>query len=126
MKSYKVVSTKPKIAPSEEQEQILTVVYLEKLGHPVFAIPNGGRRGGTIEGYRLKRGGVRSGVPDLCIPIARKGYHGLYLELKKTINSKLSDNQIYWLDLLTKQGYLALEAKGFDQAKIIIDDYFKC
>ena len=30
----------------------------------------------------LKRQGVKAGVPDLHLPVARGGYHGLYIELK--------------------------------------------
>ena len=26
--------------------------------------------------------GVKKGVPDLCLPVARGRYHGLYIELK--------------------------------------------
>lgn len=30
----------------------------------------------------LKRQGVKAGVPDICLPVARNGYHGLHIELK--------------------------------------------
>ena len=30
----------------------------------------------------LKRQGVKAGVPDIMLPAARAGYHGLYIELK--------------------------------------------
>ena len=44
-------------------------------------IPNGGKRD-SIEAKHLKIQGVKSGVPDLCLPVARKNYHALYIELK--------------------------------------------
>jgi hypothetical protein len=31
---------------------------------------------------KLKAEGVRAGVADLCLPAARRGYHGLYIEMK--------------------------------------------
>lgn len=47
----------------------------------LHAIPNGGSRS-TIEGARLKRQGVKPGMPDLCLPVGRGGYHALYIEMK--------------------------------------------
>lgn len=47
----------------------------------IHAIPNGGKRT-RYEAGALIREGVRAGVPDLCLPIARGGYHGLYIEMK--------------------------------------------
>src|SRR5262245_64718583 len=47
-----------------------------------FAIPNGGARD-VITAGRLKAEGVRAGVPDVCLPVARAGYHGLFLEVKR-------------------------------------------
>ena len=50
---------------------------LEMLLH----IPNGGKRN-KLEAIRLKREGVRAGVPDLFLPVARGKYHGMFVELK--------------------------------------------
>ena len=44
-------------------------------------IPNGGKRD-AIEAKHLKAQGVKKGVPDLCLPVARGPYHGAYIELK--------------------------------------------
>ena len=47
-----------------------------------------------IVASKLKAEGVLSGVPDLHIPIAKKGYNGLYIELNKNGKAgKVSDNQ---------------------------------
>lgn len=40
-------------------------------------IPNGGTRD-AVEAKHLKQQGVKSGVPDLCLPVPRGQYHGLY------------------------------------------------
>lgn len=48
----------------------------------LYAIPNGGERGAATAA-RLKAEGVKSGVSDVCLPLARRDYHGLYIEMKK-------------------------------------------
>ena len=57
----------------------------------LYHIPNGGSRN-KAEAANLKRQGVRAGVPDLFLPVARGGYHGPYIELKFEKN-KTSKNQ---------------------------------
>ena len=47
----------------------------------LYHIPNE-RKCTPQQGARLKRMGVKSGVPDLHLPVARGVYHGLYLEMK--------------------------------------------
>ena len=44
-------------------------------------IPNGGHRN-KKEAVKLKRMGVLAGVPDLHLPVARSGYHNLFIEMK--------------------------------------------
>ena len=53
-----------------------------------FAVPNGGSRGSNkadamIVGGRLKATGVKAGVSDIFLPIARHNLHGLFIEMKK-------------------------------------------
>lgn len=45
-------------------------------------IPNGGTRD-PVEAKHLKQQGVKNGVPDLCLPVPRGRYHGLYIEMKR-------------------------------------------
>ena len=107
---------------SELKQQIKLCVWLEKKGILYFAIPNGGSRH-MLEAINLKRGGVKAGVPDLCIPVPKKHYHGLYIELKKT-KGKLSEHQQCWLDKLSKNGYCAVVAYGYSEAQRIIEEYY--
>lgn len=52
----------------------------------LYAIPNGGRR--TISVARaMKAEGVRPGMPDLHLPVARPGYIGFWLEMKSATGS---------------------------------------
>ena len=96
---------------------------MTKRNIPFYAVPNGGSRN-MKEAVKLKRTGVRAGVPDLCIPMARKGYHGLYLELKRVKGGVVSEHQTYWLALLKAEGYRAEVCQGFDEALKVIEDYF--
>lgn len=87
-------------------------------------IPNGGKRSKS-EAARFKAQGVKAGVPDICLPCARGGYHGLYIELKRTKGGKLSATQKEWIDALRGQGYKAVVCCGFDEAKEMIIEYLE-
>ncbi len=87
-----------------------------------YAVPNGGKRN-ILEGSRLKRCGVRAGVPDLCIPIPHPPYHGLYIELKRENGGTLSPYQTAWIEWLNAHGYCARVARGAEAAKKIICEY---
>ena len=65
--------------------------------------PSGGKRD-KVTAARLKAEGVRAGIPDLWLPCARLGYHGLYIELKVP-GGRVSDKQQWWIDALREQGY---------------------
>lgn len=73
---------------------------------------------------RRKRMGVKKGVPDLVLPVARGGYHGLYIELKKP-KGKLSDDQEWWLDRLSINGYCAMVCYGWEKAAYVLEWYLK-
>ena len=71
---------------------------------------------------RNRQLGVRSGVPDLCLPIPASGYHGLYIELK-TVHGKPTDQQQRWISALNGFGYLAVVCYGWEAAKDAIIRY---
>jgi hypothetical protein len=87
----------------------------------LFHIPNGGARD-RITGAQLKAAGVKAGIPDLCLPVARQGWHGLFIELKVNGNQP-SAAQAGWLDALTAQGYLAVACWGWDEARETLEAY---
>lgn len=59
----------------------------------LYHIPNGGKRDAKTATI-LKRQGVKAGVPDLHLPVARGGYHGLYIELKvKVLRSHVAETE---------------------------------
>lgn len=107
---------------TEAQEQQAVVEYCELAHIPVFHIPNGGWRH-EHTGAQLKRQGVRPGVPDLCIPVARGGFHGLYIEMKRAKGGRLTEAQRGWLDLLRRQGYCAECCHGAGEAIDLLRRY---
>ena len=87
----------------------------------LYHVPNGGSRN-VVEAVHLKQQGVKSGVPDLVLPVARGKYHGLYIELK-TLRGRVSDTQKQWLDALRNQGYAAIVCRGADETIAMIAKY---
>ena len=112
---------------TEEQEQILVFAWarLHENKWPELCllhhIPNGGKRT-KAEAARFKRAGVKAGVPDICLPVARHGFHGLYIELKAD-KGKVSEAQANWIFALQKQGYQAVVCYGAEAAIDVIREY---
>lgn len=110
-----------------EQECLFRWAAFQRGKYPeldlLFHIPNGGTRN-THEAAHLKRQGVKSGVPDLCLPVARGKYHGLFIELKAKKNSP-SPGQKEWLEKLEEQGYKTAVCWGWETATAVIECYMK-
>jgi hypothetical protein len=90
----------------------------------LYHIPNGGYRS-KAEAGRFKAEGVKSGVPDVCLPVARGGFHGLYIELKRRKGGKVTHEQEKWIKLLSKQGYIAIAVRGWEKAAEAIMIYLR-
>lgn len=110
---------------SEHLEQVTLVNWFD-LQHPklkgrLFAIPNGGHRHAAVAA-KLKREGVRRGVPDLFLPVATATYAGLFIELK-TLKGRPTKEQKEWLEFLNEQGYKAEICYGWEAAKNTISSY---
>jgi hypothetical protein len=74
---------------------------------------------------QMKRAGVKSGVPDICLPVPRGGYAALYIEMKRVKGGAVSANQKVWINELNKAGNRAVVCKGFEQARDAILDYLE-
>ncbi len=113
---------------SEHDEQVALVKWFDmaypKYAERLVATPNGGARN-IVVAKKLKAEGTRAGYPDLFLPVARKGYHGLYIELKKTKGGRLSESQNDWLQFLNSEGYQAVCCHGWDEARAVIIDYMR-
>lgn len=110
-----------------EQKSLFDWAQFAKAVHPelalMYAIPNGGMRNKAVAG-QLKAEGVKSGVPDVCLPAARAEFHGLYVEMKFGKNQP-SDNQRWWLDCLSQAGYFTAVCWSADDARRVILQYLR-
>lgn len=117
----------------EHDQQVLLFEWakLQEGRYPELAllhsVPNGGVRGGSklqriINGKRMKDEGQKNGVPDIFLPVAKDGCHGLWIEMKAGKN-KMSPEQIWWFTNLGKQGYACSLCYSFEDAKEEICNY---
>lgn len=124
----------PRSVRSEHAEQVAVIAWAEAMrgAYPelgmLFAIPNfAGHMGGAVArlraGARAKREGRKKGVPDLMLPVARHGKHGLFIEMKRTKGGASSAEQRAWIAALTEQGYKAVVCKGAEAAITTLREY---
>ena len=76
-----------------------------------------------MEAMYLKASGVRPGVPDICLPCARGGYHALYIELKRRKNGQVRPTQREMILRLEALGNAAVVCRGADEAIRTIEWY---
>ena len=80
----------------------------------------------TTEGPRQvavdKANGVKKGVPDLHLPVARGRYHSLYIEMK-TETGRTSPEQGWWIEHLNAEGNFAEVCHGWQSAVRVIEWY---
>lgn len=112
----------------EGREQVALVRWIQIRHQAAFAVtwhtPNGGRRD-KVTAAKLKAQGVKAGIPDLQLAMARGGYFGLFIEFKATPphDAAVSASQKEMVQLLTAEGYLAVVCKGMAAAMEQITAY---
>ena len=92
-------------------------------------IPNGGLRD-KVTASRLKAEGVKDGVLDLFLPVARGIYHGLYIEMKRPgqenhKNGGRTPNQVKFSDFVMGQGFAVVIAYSWGEAVNYIIQYLE-
>lgn len=105
----------------EDDLQMAVANYLDFTGL-LWMHPANERRTSPQAGARLKRKGVKSGVPDILVFNNNWLYKGLAIELKIKPN-KLSVNQKQWIKDLEKEGWLCVVCYDLDEAIRIINEY---
>ena len=115
--------------PSEAVEQ--TCLFRWAMMQPpdsgirlMMHIPNGGYRKPS-EAAHFRAMGVRAGVPDIFLPVARGGYHGLWIEMKRRKGGRVSGEQTDWLDALRGQGYFCAVCYGWEEAAKAVTEYVR-
>jgi hypothetical protein len=123
------------LSGSEDAQQIALFAWAWEMREKypeldyMYAIPNGGFRTRS-EAARLRAMGVKEGVPDLCLPVKRGVFSGLYVEMKRpALNGKKKGyaklDQKRWIKFLISQGYGACVCVGFENAKAVITQYLE-
>jgi hypothetical protein len=114
-------------AESEHKEQVALFRWAEFAAarrpelRLLYAIPNGGHRHKAVAA-RMKAEGVRRGVLDICLPVARAPHHGLYIEMK-TRRGRVSPDQRRWIAALRAQGYRAEVCRDWSEARQVIEQH---
>jgi len=85
--------------------------------HGIFHVPNGDFRDKRTA-IKLKKMGVKAGIPDLMLPLENGKVFWLELKTKK---GKLSAVQKVVIAKLKKKGHLVEVAFGYDQAVEILE-----
>lgn len=112
--------------PTEHWEQVQLFQWASNYRELdlMHAIPNGGKRDIRVA-VKLKEEGVKAGVPDICLPVARGEKHGLYIELKRRKYGRLDSDQAKWLEALMREGYACAVCFGWEAARDVIEDYLR-
>jgi hypothetical protein len=117
IKVFKTRTARAKPVDREGLEQSALMAELRarmpEVADLIFHVPNGGHRVKAVAA-KLKAQGVKAGIPDLVLPMARGGFFGLYIEFKATPpnDAAISSSQHERISKLNAQGYLAVVCRG--------------
>lgn len=118
-------AAKPCISESQEQQALFQWAAWAEGKYPeletIYHIPNEGKRS-LATGGKLKAEGLKAGFPDIGLSVAKRGYHGLYIEVKSQ-KGRMSPEQKEWQKRLTKYGNLSIVCYGFEEARDAIEWY---
>lgn len=117
------------LLPTEAEEQIAFVEWLERKGLKFSAIPNSTFTGGYAGGNKFKNWGtvkklhnmgLRKGLPDMVVVIPKVAL--VFIEMKRKKLSKTYPEQKEWIDALNSvENVGAYICKGADEAISIIN-----
>jgi hypothetical protein len=118
------------VSEHDQQKALIDWCFYHLAQYPeldlIHAIPNGAMLGGGRVGAMrmniLKAEGLRPGVCDLFLPVARGGYFGLYIEMKD-FTGKLSENQKEFISAVEDQGYMCCVPYGAEEAQKNLQTY---
>ena len=114
-------------AQTEHYEQVALFQWaaMSLQAHPeldlMYAIPNAARRS-PRQGAWMKAEGMKAGVPDVHLPVARGPYIGLWIELKAG-NNKPTQQQALRIAALREAGHRCEICYSWDAARSVIEEY---
>lgn len=123
-----------RITPTEHELQKALIQWWDKQcavyllpKFSLFAVPNGSVLAGDEIGRarsmnRMKSEGFRNGVPDLILAVARKNFHGLYIEMKSK-EGRASAEQKEFQAYLLRAGYCVEMPRSTELAIETIKSY---
>ncbi len=105
-----------------EQRNFVKWFYLQYPNEKLAKFHNEGART-PLQAHLAALEGLLPGACDLNIPIARKPYHGLYIEFKRISGGVVSKAQAQVIEYLNSRGYKAIICCGWDAARIATIEY---
>ncbi len=113
----------PKHEESKLQRSCVTWFRLQYPEYVLFAVPNGGYRN-VKEAAIMKAEGVLAGVADLFLMLPRKGYSGMFIEMKYGLG-KQSNEQIKFQTNSEEQGYKYVVANSLEGFMSEVNSYIR-
>lgn len=123
------------LGPEDLVQEAFVKYCLDKYGVKVIPM-NIESRKTFYEQFKFKTMGYFRGIVDTFVPVAKGGYHGLFIELKKegrkvfkkdgtfyASGKETHEKQQEFLDDMNKGGYYATFAIGLDEAIDVLDCY---
>lgn len=123
--------TAPRAMEHQEQAALFQWAAVEARRDPrlllLNASQNGLRASSIQQAAQAKKCGMKKGFPDVFLPVAARGWNGLFIEMKRKdgVASDVSPEQRQWLADLTAQGYRAVVCFGWESAVKTIGEYLR-
>jgi hypothetical protein len=110
----------------EEQKAIFEWAKRNEKKHPELKLLFGSLMGVNVskaQAGMAKIAGVKAGKPDIHLPVAKNGFCGLWIELKRKDGGRVSIEQDEMLRLLAAYQNAAFVCHGADAAIMVIEKY---
>lgn len=114
---------------SERTHQIRFIGYARRKYPEIITIISPIAKFAGSTGARMHQGRIHKamgyipGTPDIFFPHPRGGYHGLFIELKRTSGGRVEPQQRGMITALISLGYCAVICRGYDEARLMLDQY---
>lgn len=91
----------------KEQAALFSMAARAAVKYPELELLNGSLNGVRLtigQAVKAKKSGMKKGYPDIFLPVPRREWHGLYIEMKAQ-GGRAQPEQKEWMRRLTEQGY---------------------